>query len=780
MKLFGYGYSASLGAISAMLVLGVGAQPVLAQDADAEAEKSSGNTIIVTAQRREESLQDVPVSLTAVTSDVLESRNLNDVRQINQVAPSVQIAGGNDGDTNIFIRGVGTLALIPSVESSVAIAVDNVNLGRTNLAFGAFDDVERVEALNGPQGLLFGRNASAGLLNIVTRRPELGEFSGFVNSEFVLRDSLPDDGFGTVLRGTVNVPLGENTAIRINTRYSKQDSIVTSLTPENGDGELENYGFRLKFLTEPSDNFEFYAIAEYAERKGLTLASYNTVDPAGGIIGPLTDAGITAGPENFLTATDGQNSSDQEQFGIQGTATLTLDNDWQIIGIAAYKELSVLQFLDSDRTPSDDLSRNFQDSDYSQFTGELRVAIPQENPVNGQFGLYYFRSEDDAIRNLQGNLGLPGFLLPTFPFCVGAQPPFGGPPPACPLSNDFALGRDVQSNQVFESFAAFGQLNFDLTDDLTLIAGLRWNDDSVSIDNVQQTLNYFVPVASPGIFSDKTSNSELTWRFGAQYDITDDVMVYGSYARGYKGPGFNDVFAAGVQSNVLPETSDAFEIGLRSEFADGNVVFNITAFLQQFDNFQAQSFDVNQQTFLLQNAAQLESKGIEAQLTLTPAEGLTINANATLLDATFDSFPGAECFPGQPGCSADNTFDASGQPLPGAADFTSTVQAIYEFPVSSTFDGFVEANWYHRSSINYQLTAAPATQIDAIDPIGASIGVDSGDLRISLFCRNCFNQVAPTNLGFWAGDQLDGLTTVFQNFDVNSVRNWGASLSYNF
>lgn len=590
----------------------------------------SGNTIIVSAQRREESLQDVPVSVTAVTSESLESRNINDIRQINQAAPSVQIAGGNDGDTNVFIRGVGTLSFVPTVESSVAVAVDDVNLGRASLAFGAFDDVARVEALNGPQGLLFGKNASAGLLNIVTRRPELGLVGAHFDTEATWRDTTPEDGFGIIARGTVNVPLGENTAVRINTRYSYQDSIVTSLTPAVTDENLEDYGVRIKVL---SDAAELYVIGEYSERHGMPLASYGRVVAPGGDIAPVLAAEeIVPGPDNLFGAADGNSFSDAELFGIQGTLTVTMPNDWDIIGVVAYKELDTLSNLDSDRTSVNQLSCNSQDSNFNQFTAELRLAIPQGNRVNGQVGVYYFRSEDAASRSLAGALGLPPFVAEGFPFCVGAQPPFG-PPPACPYTNDFAIGRDVVTQLEVESLAAFGQLNFEVTDELTLIGGLRLTHDNVAIANVQNQLTYFVPLAAPGSFAEEASNTALSWKLGAQYDINPDVMVYGYYARGYKGPGFNDVFAPGVQSLVREETSDAFEIGLRSEFADGDVVFNISAFLQEFQDYQTQSFNVAFQTFLLQNAAELETKGIEAQLFATPLPGLSLNANLTLLDA---------------------------------------------------------------------------------------------------------------------------------------------------
>ena len=167
MKLSGYGYSASLGAISAMLVLGVGAQPVLAQDADAEAEQSSGNTIVVTAQRVEQSIQDVPVSVQPVSAEELDQRGIDDLTQLTAAAPTLQLGG----DNTFAVRGVGTQIFTQSVDPSVAIAFDDVNYANLQMSGVPFNDIERIEVLNGPQGLLFGKNRLCRSLNIVHAAP---------------------------------------------------------------------------------------------------------------------------------------------------------------------------------------------------------------------------------------------------------------------------------------------------------------------------------------------------------------------------------------------------------------------------------------------------------------------------------------------------------------------------------------------------------------------------------------------------------------------------------
>ena len=768
-------------AYSALMV-----SPVLAQEVadttstSASEPQAAAGEIVVTAQRRAESLQDVPVSVVAVTSESLESRNIQDVRQLYLAAPSLQLSGGNDRDSAFYIRGVGTLALVPTVENSVAVAVDDINLGRANLAFGAFDDVARVEALSGPQGLLFGKNASAGLLHIVTNRPRLGEFEGKIDGEVAYRDTVGHSSFGELIRGVVNIPVGSNSALRISARYTHQDSLVRSIQPQNGTGDTDNYGFRVKFLTQPSDNFEVYLIGEYGKRTGLPLASYRQAAPTGEIAPVLAATGIVAGQRNFLGGTDGATNSDDEMYGIQGTATLTLPNDWELITVLGYKNLDTLSALDTDRTTSNFLSFSNADDTYSQFSGEVRLALPSTERVNGQLGLYYYKSDVDMQRDLGGLQGRTPAASQRFPFCVGALPPFGGPPPLCPRSNNFVNGRDVASEYSNESYAAFGQLNFKLTDSFTVIGGARVTRDNVAIDNVQQKLNYFINLADRGTFSARASNTNFSYKVGAQYDVNRDIMLYGYYATGYKGPGFNDVFAAGVTPLVDAETTESFEVGVKSSWLDGAVVVNLTAFLQKFYDYQAQAFVIERQTFELRNAAELESKGIEAQISLRPVRGFSINANATILDAKFASFPGAQCAPGQANCAANGTFDASGLRLPGSARFTSTVQARYSFAVMDNASGFIDVNWYHRSPINFELVSPAITEITTVDQIGASIGVETDQVRFSLFCRNCFDQVRPTLVRLWAGDARNRLPTAFQTFDLNSVRNIGIAASYKF
>jgi iron complex outermembrane receptor protein len=746
-----------------------------------DATETDPTEIIVTAQRREESIQDVPVAVTVVTADTLASRQIDSASEIFLAAPSVQFGGEGD----FSIRGVGTLSFAPSLESSVAVAVDDVNLGRPGLGVGTFDDVARVEALSGPQGLLFGKNASSGLINIVTQRPELGKLGGNFNLEATVRDTVPGDSMGVVARGTINLPLGTSSALRINTRYSYQNPITQHIGLGAVDENLRDWGVRVKFLTQPTDNLEIYIIGEYGERSGRPGQTYRSVPSGSELVGAIVADGIKPGPDNFFYSSGAATFSNGEIGGIQGTVSYTFDNDWQLINVAAYKYSKLEGNLDTDYLRASFLDTNRASGDYNQFSNELRLSIPASSRVNGQIGLYYFQLKDKGTSQLGGLLGLPPFVLAGFPFCVNPPVVRPGPPPNCNRNNQFALGRDSISNLDSKSYAAFGQLNFDVTDALTVLAGARLTRDEITQRLTQFSLGtYGISLGAPGTFNGAVDNTNFSYKVGAQYDFTPDVMLYGFYARGYKGPAISDVSAGTTLGVIRPETNDNFEVGLKTSLFNRRLIFNLTGFLSDYDDYQIQSFDTGLQTYVLQNAASLRSKGLEAQLIARPTRGLSINAGATFLDATFKDFPGAQCYPGQaavvPAC-ATGRYNAAGNQLPASAKFTSTLQGLYEFPVSNDGEMFVEANWYHRSSINYSINAAPGTLIGAADFVGASIGFKQDNLRISLFCKNCFDQRVPTGIGLWAGDAANtGIQTTAQSFSENSVRNIGLSISYRY
>lgn len=775
--------SLSVSAFALLMAVPVHAQ----QGEDDQAELSNPAEIIVTAQRRSERLQDVPVSVTAVTSEGLRSLGVNNLSQLNQAAPSLQVSGEN----SFTIRGIGTLAFQQTLESSVAIQQDEVNLASSILggAVGTFYDVARVEVLSGPQGMLFGKNASAGLLNIVTNQPEIGEFGGNVQLEGVYRPTSPNNGLGIVGQGTLNIPVSDNSALRLNMVYSSQDPVVKFLGSGRGDFGQDQWGVRAKYLINLTDALSLYIIGDYNKEKGIATffdRPYRALSPLASANPLNTALGIVPSPRNLLIGGNGEFFRDVERGGVQATLAYKFDSGFEISNTTAWKAADRQQNFDTDYTNQNGADRNFSDTRYRQFTNELRLALPAENRLTGQVGLFFFSADTDVEAQLGGNSLRPPNLLTPFPFCVGATN-IGAAPPACPRSNVFFLGQDRDYTLDSKSYAAFGQFTYEVVDNLKLIAGARLTRDEIKIDAVQNNSFYFVTLGGPRrVFNARTANTDFSYKLGAQYNFERDIMVYATYSHGYKGPGFADLLPATVASPVVePEINRNIEVGLKSTWMDGKLLFNLTAFRSKFRNLQVSSFNAIAGANFVQNAASATSQGIELLTVLRPVSGLTLTGSATLLDSKFNDFPGAECYPGQPTPSCNvptgRQFNAGGLRTPVSPEFTANLQARYDFAVSSSLDAFVESNLTHRSSQWFTINQVPGTRLPSHQFLGFSLGLSSkAGWRASLFCRNCTDERIPTNLSIDPAEANNARIGLGQLFGFNSVRQLGVTFGFDF
>lgn len=744
--------------------------PAFAQDQD-----DTTAEIVVTAQRRAESLQNVPVSLTVVGGEALKSRNLNEIGDLTIAAPSLQVGS----DNQFSVRGVGTVAFSDTLESSVATAIDEVTIARNLGGTPVFNDIERVEVLSGPQGLLFGKNASAGLINIITKKPQIGNYSADFGVEYVVRDTTPNNGQGVVTKGTVNIPVSANSALRINAQYSYQEPVAVFRGTGSSDQNLRTYGTRVKYLLEPTPDLSIYLIGDYNERHGIAGVFDRTLRELGtgsNLIAIAAAEGITPGTKNLYYDGDGSFFRDDKSGGLQGKVAYTLGNGWEISNIAAWRSARRNQALDTDLTNVQQLSINTNQSKYKQFSNEFRVAIPSENRLNGQFGLYYFDSQLDSQTQLAGFQGLSSAVRAAYPRCVGTVVAT-----ACGTTRrDFVIGNDITSTLKEKNYAGFGQLFYKVTDRLQLLAGGRLTYAKLDINTDQMTkATYFVPLVLTGQFSDSSRNTMFGWKVGAQYNLSHEIMTYLTYGVGQKGAGFNTaVTKVGQTLAVEPEVAKSLEAGIKTSWFDNKLIFNASFYLTNFSNYQVQSLDTALQTYVIQNAAKLRSKGAELTLIAKPVRGLTINGGITLQDAVFGDFPGAQCNTGQT-CTG-GTYNAKGTRLPTAPQFVGTIQAAYRAPISSSVDFVIDGNMYHRSSINYRIGEPAITRLGAADIFGANIGIDFGNFSAKIFCRNCTNKVMPTFINPVAGDANNGIASAIQQWGLNSVRNIGLALNATF
>jgi iron complex outermembrane receptor protein len=339
------------------------------------------------------------------------------------------------------------------------------------------------------------------------------------------------------------------------------------------------------------------------------------------------------------------------------------------------------------------------------------------------------------------------------------------------------LGGDVVSANFDHSYAAFGHFNYHVSDGLRLLAGARETYDTVAMHNLEDQGTYVVNLfGPPGAFNYSHSNSNFSFKLGGEYDLMPGSMLYINYGTGYKGPAYPTNLAfAGQDPYIFPETVHDVEGGIKTMLLDDKLRFNVAGFYEKFTNFQTQTFTTNAIPYT-GNAGGARSAGVEVNATARPVKDFTVNLGLTYAESVFtDNI--TSCYPGQSVASCPNgtDFQAAGAQTPASAKISSTLEGMYDFHVGAN-TLTAEANWYHRSSMNFSANADPGTETGAIDLLGANLTYRLQQTELSVFCKNCTNKIFPSYLARQPGDG----GAIVQSFSYNSVRTIGASLNYKF
>ena len=737
-------------------------------------DNTSLEEIIVQAQRVEQRLQDVPVAVTPVSGAELETRRLHDLPQLTLAIPSLDITE----DNTFVMRGIGSQIFSSNVDSSVGVTVDDISLGvPIFMSNAAFVDVDQVEALTGPQGLLFGRNSSAGLINIITAKPKLNQFGGEGTLEYDDRDTAPGGHFGIVATGILNLPTSSNSALRLNFLESDQDpvtDVVVNKSPNYQGNQKRTMG-KAKWLWEPTSDLSVYVVGDYSHERGVGGIWEDTyrVTGAGGtdIAGAAADS-VTPGTKNLYKGLSGAQYRSVDTGGIALTITDKISDELTLSNILGWRRYYNSYNLDVDNSSLPFVDVNGGKGSYDQTSEELRLAY-KGSKIDGQAGLYSFWSTNNGFADFQGNGPFPGIT-------------------------NFVFSEDTY-HLTGRSLAGYGQLNFHATDALQLIAGARVSNDHVDVNAVA---NPFTPVTyNPPLFgfinqlpfvlpfgptnqnySQGNEYTNFSYKTGLQYNVTPDAMFYATWGTGYKGPAEKTYLFSATDSPYLrPETVQDLEVGVKSEFFDRRLRVNVAAFLEKFKDFQVQAF--NAAGFAtLTNAPGVRATGVELDTSFKVTSAFTVNYTATLQDSHFTDFPGDPCYTQQPPASCPNghSFQGAGIQTPASARYHGTLEGIYSIPLAASHLD-LEANWYSRSSINFSAAGAPYQQVGSINVFGASMTyrTDYG-ITASIFCKNCGNDVYPT---FILADPLDGsagVVSTFNRWGYNSVRTIGASIGYKF
>ncbi len=765
--------SAQEGAVSASPTPpGNGAASPLSQPGDQQGSNtSSGDTgaleyIVVTAQKREQNLQDVPVAVTAITADTLINRNVSTISDLPRLAPSLTVTtGALPTNNSINLRGIGTVAFSTAIEPSVAVIVDDVALLQQAQAFSGLSDIARIEVLRGPQGTLFGKNASAGALNIVSQGPT-ADFTGAVTGTATTDDEYRIDG-------VISGPLAEGVGFRLNGFYGDRDGFIRNVFDGRRLNNDRSYGARGRLALDPVDGVMVDLIAGHSVTQARgTARTFRSVPAGAAVYGAPVEqriGSIRPGRDNFETSFDGPLFNKSKQTNGSGRITVDLGAA-NLVSITSYQDwrFRFAEDFDYISGPVLGLANGIvaQSGFHSrQFAQELRVASKGSGPFSYVFGLYYSDGKTDRT------------------FDRGPSGP--------------VVARWNSSNGT-KTYASFAQVSYDLAATTHIDAGIRANREDISV----RYLNTNVPAAAPAnnvtclaACQGDASDSVVTGKIALRQDLAERVMAYASYSTGYKGQGYDistGFTPGGAAAPVRPETSDAYELGLKSRFLDNRVQLNVAAFWTDFNNFQAQSgVQLPDQTILvvLNNVGKVRTRGVEAEFQARPLEALLIDGGISYTDAKIREFANAQCYLGQTvaqGClpvagSPTGLQDLAGVRLSNAPRWKFNVGSTYDIALERMpFDAFVQADLSYQSSVNFSLLNDPYSTERSYALVNGSIGIDQkdrGGLRIALFVNNIFNTHFASALGGASGS-TQGL--VAQTFSRNARRYGGIRARLSF
>jgi iron complex outermembrane receptor protein len=657
------------------------ALPTLAQ-AQAQLEE-----VIVTAQKRTESLVDVPISIAAVSAEALQQTGVRRLSEIAEYVPNLEISGSSNYSTVISIRGVGSQSRNIGFDSRVGVYVDGIYAGQSPASNQDILDLERVEVLRGPQGTLFGKNNVAGAINMITKKPEQ-EFGGEVRAEF---GNLSSQRF----TGMLNVPLGDNVFTKISINDQQRDGYVESLITGNEGGEQDSTSARIQVLANLTDSLEMNFAADWTDTDQNTVQQRSVA----------TDAGlIEPALKEFKSLTNYDNNEDREIKGATLIFDWSLDSGYVVKSLTGYRETSHQTIFDLDSgvrwadtplpPPFPPLSVEFAfginsetvldyAEDYDQWSQEFQLLSPTDQALTWVAGLYYYNQEGDTNRDALSEYD------PEHPLFVSGALPFPG---------DFGYTLRTSGTVETTSYAAFFNGNWQITDKLSLGFGARYTDEEKEVDysmDASQSPNNVLGV--PGVtlnavftfptdrLVDDRSDTHFSPEASIRYALTDEMNIYYRIATGFKSGGYNADFVTQAQWDRGLEFDEeevtSHEIGIKGELWDRRLTFGAAAFYSKFEDYQVQQFLEATGSLagaaVITNAAEVETKGLEIEMKAVVVENLVVDAAFGYLDAEFQDFPGGDRDEnGKP-------INLAGNRLPGSSEYTFNLGVQYYLPVES-------------------------------------------------------------------------------------------------
>jgi len=740
-------------AISASLLLSGGA---IAEEATKETKALKIEVIEVTATKRVESIQDVPMSITAVSGEAIAEAGIKDLSEMSAYIPNLTISEGAI-NTNIYMRGVGS-GINRSFEQSVGMFIDGIYMGRGKQFRAPFLDVERAEVLRGPQGLLFGKNTIAGTINITTAKAEAGgDFEGHVTADF------ESEYGGQAITAVLASGLTDEFGVRLAVKTSETDGYMVNTNTNRDEQSTEENIFRLSAHWQPTSDLDVHVKYETAEfsSKGTTaqIIGLTPLDPLAGFVGSILAPALDG---EFSANKDLKTSTDQvlnpERRNVEAdNFSLNVDyaiGDGNLTFVAGYSAYESELFQDVDFLPVTFINTNDLE-DFSQSSLELRYATSGNNKFDFITGVYYQNNELDFDFYSHVNVDQ---IMPAL------VPAFQGIPaqalnPALPASlSVYDIGvlptgftRTTNFFQETETLSAFFQGTYNVSDDFRLIFGGRYTEETKDVvrnsynatpsSTLWSSATEIGPTNTPtspefnGWFTAYALSVSVTDPVGGgsidegnfipslkfQYDVNDDIMIYGGAEKGFKGGGFNANADATDDNNEFGgEEAIGLELGLKSDLLDGQARLNVAIFRTNFDNLQVTTW--NGFGFEVGNAAESISQGIEIDGTYLLSESFTLSGSVSYLDSYYESYKAGPCT-AEKQAEGLLTCDLTGKSTAFAPEYSASLFLDYYTEIGESMELKAQLNVNYKDDFFYDTDLDPNLMQEAHTKVNMRIAL---------------------------------------------------------
>lgn len=707
------GMTSGLTLATAMLL----SAPAIAQDNSAEATNGGLDEIIVTAQRRSENVQDVPVAISVATGADLERLQVTNVESLQYATPSLVVAGGDPSRKRFGIRGISDQSRNAGFENRVGVYVDGVWVGRSAASNQGALDIATMEILRGPQGTLFGRNTVAGAISITTERPEAG-YSGYLEGEIGNYDHRQ-------YRGVLNAGVLPGGGIRVSGIFTNRDGFTRNLFNGQDYDNRDDHSIRAQFQVE-SGNTTIYVVGDSSRFESrATAGGERAPDP----LAPRPREISVNLPQNYTIGYGGVSAEIEHEFDNGGTLT----------SITAYRTSDVAGSSDEDYSPNNFASTDISDEQTRHVSQELRYASDNSGPFDYVLGLYYL---DQRVEG-QGR-------------ATAFAPALNPRAPAVFLS--VAYNALVTS----EAIAGFVHANYRFNDRLELTAGARLTHESKSVDyRITDQTGLF----TNGSLIDDRSASDFSPTVSLNYRWSDDVLSYVRYARGFKSGGWNTDFVRSLPDMAFDDESvDAFEFGTKTTLFDRRLRLNFAIYQSKHSNYQVFSFVqlANGGTALnVSNAGELTSRGFEVEAEVAPTDWLRLFGNYGYNDSTFDSF--------RNGGGAGVNFD--GNTAAEAPHHNLNLGISTDFDLGSA-KLILQGDYNYRSAFFSNPDNLAVNRNASLQTVNLRAGVELGNVSLFAWMRNAFD----TTETIYSGRSFLALPRV----EYNDPQTYGLTLRVRF